>query len=678
MALGWIIDPGSAQFDLNDLTSTFVRGQSLPMPEPRTQYVSAVDVDGDTPYSSSYANRTITLTVEVKGTSASDLETTMGYLHQKVATINREAVASGDGIGGFLQYTSPSGAVIAFDVCSVTASAELDATYFFGFLSTVTLTFACKPLWRGAEVTLSDHVETSLPCLIFTETSIPGDGLAEARLVVDDDQGADQWWFTYGVQSRNYDSSNDAKLFYEAEGRTRLASATTTGTSGASASIAVRSPSLSPNYLAILSTQATGGGNHLTHVGEFRAYARVQTPSANTGAVSVALEWGLGDFRDYTRNASTTFPVDEYDGTWRLVDLGLINVPQIATGTQRWEGRVLAASTVAGDVIDVDYLFLVPTAEGSATVVASPTLSTPTSLTMRDEFDQAAGALNTKTAAVGGTWATANASGIGTGAFAVTASHTAARSPNGDSSASPGQYAILGSSTLTDVVVQADSAISLGASGGAATAAVVARYTDTSNLVRAGITASGTAGNVTFTFFVEKRVAGVATFLGTATAGVSPDSITGTLKLVIDAGGRFALVSGNATVVVGQDSALATGGTLASGKCGIAASGTASTATCTFDNFLAAPVVSDAAVFASQSAEMRHNVYIREDSTGTFWVEKTIEGDYPALPPSGLEGRTLRVIVKLCRNDPATMPDSAIDDLSAQLFVTPRGLLLPE
>ena len=92
MSAGWIIDPGSYQFNLNDLSSTFVVGQAYPPPSPVAQYVSAIDVDGDTLYSQRYPNRQVTLQVEVKGSTASAFESKLGQLQQKVGEINREAV----------------------------------------------------------------------------------------------------------------------------------------------------------------------------------------------------------------------------------------------------------------------------------------------------------------------------------------------------------------------------------------------------------------------------------------------------------------------------------------------------------------------------------------------------------------------------------------------------------
>ena len=68
----------------------------------------------------------------------------------------------------------------------------------------------------------------------------------------------------------------------------------------------------------------------------------------------------------------------------------------------------------------------------------------------------------------------------------------------------------------------------------------------------------------------------------------------------------------------------------------------------------------------------------REDSAGTASGRPRYEGDHLYVPASGPEGRQVRVIVKPCRNDPATLPDPASDDISARLALTPRYLALPE
>jgi hypothetical protein len=98
----------------------------------------------------------------------------------------------------------------------------------------------------------------------------------------------------------------------------------------------------------------------------------------------------------------------------------------------------------------------------------------------------------------------------------------------------------------------------------------------------------------------------------------------------------------------------------------------------TLDNFSAAAFVPDAAVFANQSITINSDTIEREDSSGTVWVQPSKdEGFYPRVPPAGVDGRKVRAVVKMCRNDPDTAADEAIDDISARLFVTPRYLSIP-
>ena len=82
-----------------------------------------------------------------------------------------------------------------------------------------------------------------------------------------------------------------------------------------------------------------------------------------------------------------------------------MTLQKVTAGTQRWEGRILAKSTVSGDDIDMDWLMLFPVDEGYGEVSAVARIVTPTAFSARDEFDQAAGNLTGKTAPVGGNWA---------------------------------------------------------------------------------------------------------------------------------------------------------------------------------------------------------------------------------------------------------------------------------
>lgn len=129
--------------------------------------------------------------------------------------------------------------------------------------------------------------------------------------------------------------------------------------------------------------------------------------------------------------------------------------------------------------------------------------------------------------------------------------------------------------------------------------------------------------------------------------------------------------------LTGQDSALATGGALAAGYCGLIDWYTSASAeTREYDNFYAYVPVLDAAIFASQSCEFRWDDVIREDSAGGFYQPVKHIGDHCLIPPAGAEARSVEVLVKACRNDPRTGADSAIDDLSVQVQYQPRGLVV--
>lgn len=530
--------------------------------------------------------------------------------------------------------------------------------------------------------------ETTLPCLIGTlPAGYPkGDVPALGRLTVTEAQGADQAWVTHGFETNDYyaftDSTGSGALFYEAETRTAAGGAAIaagpSGASGAGSNV-MRSAGLTSDYIAVLSTQATGGGAHLSHVGGFSVYARVQIPTTNTGTVTVGLEYSAGDFHRYVRNDPVTLDTT-WEGTWRLINLGIVSIPQLKTGTQRWEGRVIANSTVAGDTIDVDYLMLRPTMVWG---IASSVLRVPafTTVTARDGFAQTAGALAAKTLPVGGTWAGAG----DTDDFNVSGSGTVTRTAVSDSATTNGRFAIAGTSTLTNAY--ATIAINATVNQQAERAGVLLRYTDTSNYVFAGYDGGFVrvikvvAG--TPTTIVSTNLTGVFPTAGAAVAAV----LTGGRVLAwADANGRVVCQldftnSGYSQIgtAVGYDSALATGGTLATGKVGFydAFTGGAA-ATRTYDDFFAAPYVPDAAMFASQSMEFRWDGTIREDSAGAIWPEvSSFEGDNLRIPVTGREQRSVRFIVKACRNVPPAGPDAAIDDISATLAVTPRYLSVP-
>lgn len=608
-------------------------------------------------------------------------------IERKVQKLTRE--------GGSVQRVIPQGDAIFFDVQKARVDVPPDRAFGQWQRAEVSIVLDCRPFWRRAPQVLPDHVETTLPYLSFTEPTVGGAVPAVAKLKVDNDDTADQWTVIWGMRSWGYDPSVDAALFYEAEGRTLLGGSTAvvaTGASGAGNN-AVQSPLLAPSWLAVLGTQKTGGGNHLRHIGPYGVWARVQR-AGNAGDVGIRLEWGEGDYRRVIRNDQVTVPDQQKAGEWLLVYLGDVNLSRAVTGAQRWEGRVVANSTVAGtDRVIIDHLYLVP-AEKGGIASAVQALDVPTTFTARDEFNQAGGALAGKTLPIGGTWTGL----VGTTGFTVdTATKTAYRQTTNTDAyglASPS-----GATGLAGAIAQVDVLANQYVSDGQPLMGVFLRYVDANNYL--GCTISPSKQNDDTYLYVFKMVAGTTTVLQQLRqrhkvkkrkrkkgkgAPVNANAWY-TVRLMADASGRWVAwlfpqgTRGSEPVAAGRDTSLATGGALASGRAGLHdANGITTVVTRYYNNFFVAPLVPDMAAFAGRSLEVRYDRVQRQDGTGVLWTPvSSYEGDLLTIPPSQPEARTAELMVKMSRNDPDLLaPDSGIDDLSAQLTVARRGVNVPD
>jgi hypothetical protein len=188
---------------------------------------------------------------------------------------------------------------------------------------------------------------------------------------------------------------------------------------------------------------------------------------------------------------------------------------------------------------------------------------------------------------------------------------------------------------------------------------------------------------------VRKRVAGTVTTIATSSNQLVSPSTTYTIAVSADASGNFvaSLKLGSTTLksLSGTDSVLATAATLASGKGGMYDEYTAASpaVTRTYDNFelesySTSDAKNDAAIFASQSCEIRNDGVVREDSGGTVWNDVSrYEGDFLQVPATGRDARTVRFTLKAARYGPSIGADSGIDDISARLSYQPRGLTIP-
>jgi hypothetical protein len=434
---------------------------------------------------------------------------------------------------------------------------------------------------------------------------------------------------------------------------------TATGFAGTSTT---RSGSVSTNvFRATLTTSpvAVCGTGNQPHIGTFRNYLRFY-PTGTGVRVRLTYREGDGPLK------SLNWEVPVAANAWNEIDLGVFTVPPKLLGTQRWQGQWEAYTDTPGDTIDVDYAELVSAGEGFGRARRTISFETSSTFSARDEFDQTAGGLNAKTAPVGGAWAT---SGAATDFAVETSGKTAQRTVV---AAGGFRYAISGATGFAAQVSQVDfkasAIVDTEAQG------VIARWTDANNHLRVYVSGN----NLT----VQKVVASIPTTLGLV--GVSRVAATWyRTRVQVDAGGRWFVWHGSQAapelVASGQDSDLATGGTLASGKPGFVDQDTSDPATRNYDNFLAFAPVADAVCFSGQSIEFRSDDTIREDSTGTYWGRpQEYRGAPFFIPPAGDENRTSRVAVMLRRNDIYAMAAPNVsDNQTVEVRYTPRYLYLP-
>jgi len=672
---GLVIDPLSedaANVELNIADGSSYRPTSIDCPRPplKSVWASSFDTEGALPADAhGYENREITIGLRRYGTSSANLLTQLGYLAQKEAKINR---AAGRGnIGGTLKLTFPSGDSYVFDLVGASGAEQLHQAFISRQRTDGEIKFTALPFARGPEVQVATSSGNGV--MVFTAAAIKGEVSAAGRLVV----GAtsqDQWAVHVGLQSEHHDAAATAALSFNGTDLTPLGTSTDTGS-------AIRNTDLIPTWQAIGSTEIAGTG-HMTHVGDFQVWVRTRRPAGNTGAVSLRLSYAQGStFRNPTTNPQVDFDVGDREGVDCWSSLGQVHLPEPVLGSNKWQGRFEALSTVVGDELDIKAVRLLPTTEGYIELSALQLFDTPSSFVARSEFSTEAGVITGDSLAIGGTW-----TGAGDADDFSAAAGVATRTAVSDADVNTGRYAIAGTTTSTNQIVQVDFKYSAGPIIANTFLGVIARYTDTSNYLRAGITWQEVVPGIWFPhLMLEKRVAGTVTELDR----MMPSILTGswqTLRLMVDAAGRifvwlFPTDSTQGDVKLSlYDPVLATGGTLASGKAVLYdawASAVASTRS--YDNFQAFVPAVDAAIFAGRELELRHNGAMREETTAGEWSNvPERRGNYLRIPCAGMEGRTARLIVAGYRNDPDTMPNDIDDALTATLYATPRYLSVPE
>jgi len=606
------------------------------------------------------------------------LRSRTGTTFDQIRTIVQAKVARWQQEGGSIKRITSAGGVVFADV--VSASLQLPGTWSQAWKDydvAAELTIETLPEFYEAEVTLSDHVETTSAEIIFTETNIRGDYPARVRWVVDDDQGQSQLGLFWGVRSRNYSAGTTAARAYEAELMTPLDTAARAALTGASGGTVVTHGTVATNWTPVLSTSLPGN-TFLTHVGSYRWFCRYRT-SSGTG-LSVRGVYDVGDLVLPEENDPWYHPASTSGTAFYIADLGELRLSRAATGTHRWAGQIQAKGAAGGENVSLDRMWFQPLDEFAGVLRAPFAVGLEggfTSYSHRDGFNQTAGTLTGKSLEIGGTWAAAGDADP----FLTSGSGQVTRATTVDGSG--GHRESAGASTFAAQVSQVQlKTTALEVSGGIFQG-VLAKYSNDTNYTIAWCTPRP------FYTVVNLNVVVGGSIVYQHQSAVLPVMLVDTyytIRLLADAAGRALVWFARSTSdfgtseVLGSPVIVASGPATANGKPGIYDNNISSTAaTRVYNNFLAWVPSLDAVLNPSQSAELNTKAMTREDSTGVAWGPQSwVEGDLPRLPVAGREARTTQVFFKASRGDLNQLADTAIDDISAQGFYRPCWLYVPK
>jgi len=611
-------------------------------------------------------NRQISVPMVLKDAGGTTFATIRSYAQAKAALWQRER-----GIGKRILAT---GGTVYFDV--VASGLTLSGGWLQAQRSAdneAELRLEAIPDFYEPEVELASAEEKTAAELIKVIPDPGGDMPARVRIVVEEKQGADQRGLIWSLRSRHYSSATTAKVAYEAEELQVLDAARKVALSGASGGTVVQHGTISVGWTPIVGGRI-GGTAWPTHTGTNRIFARVY--SASGTLAQARLVWDVGDLVHPVENAPYRLPgaSDFY-----IADLGEVRLDKAPVGTHRWDWQIQAKGEEGNEDFKVDRVWIVNTDEGMGRLT-SPVSSGPdgfSAFSTRDEFNQTSGTLTGKVLPTGGTWTGAGDSDD----FTLDAtSHVVQRTATSDTTTLPtgGRLALAGTASYSSIIAQVDfkTGATLGSQG------LLLRYKDTSNFLWANVQIQANRTNVQ----IAKRIAGSGTNLVShLNPLVLPINTWYTLRFVALASGQWAFWlfraggSPSTPLYAGTDSAIATGGALASGLIGFYDYWVSpSENTRSYNNFAAWVPTPDAVLFASRAAQLTTDGMCRLDSGGSaYGPVSRVVGDLPRLPAGGLEGRSAELFIKQSRGDLGELPDTAMDDMGVKVYAERSWLTVP-
>ena len=635
---------------LNDRNPFYIAQDGLDMPVVSydEEYAESIYMEGGRRVRSREQNPEGKVTLMLTGgLTGSQVRT---YLDQLEQTVQACRV-----YGGTLALALEGTTTVTYDLESISLTA-LDVGEFQFERAVAEISVTTRPYGRLAPVSLVSNATSSDPIQSVSLANIPGSAPALVQATVTDTATQARDHLEIGLDA-DWDGSAALLIDSASLSVTGLAGSATTRT-GAYSSNGVIRATLASTQVGIC--EKTG----LPHKGRHRVKARVYGTDTGPMYARVAYRVASGS---WTRNGWVRVTaVTALDGFYEL-DLGLVTGS--AAGTL--SVRVEAYSQAGGDTLDVDYLLLIPAyrwAKAKGTVEPGATFAT------WDTFDQSAGNLDApKAANIGGNWGEANRTGAN-GFQVETTGHTAQRTTVSDASLDNGGcYAYLGSAVAACTV---QATVKWSASVVERRFGLLARYSEDTNNWVALTLSSSSIFPLDVGLVLLKKKAGAVSFIDTT--GYNPffevAGVTYPLRLELDADGSYRGYAGAVLYLSGSDPDLATGGTLASGKCGLYDAYTPATAnTRNYDDFQTTTPSATHVIDASGAVVLGDDSIARSDGTRP----PSFEGSYLTVPPAGREDRTHRLAVKMRRSDVDIAPDADITDSQrVDVTVTPRVVLL--
>lgn len=654
---------------LNDGNPFSLESIELPPPAKIVEWVRGSDGDGAVlARISMNENREVTARVRVEPQGTQDLALTkLGLIVDKLQEAERNPETGVD-----LVWT-PAGStktltlkVLSGEVTGLPITPTGDDAGWFVFAPIITVKLTCRPFLYGAEVG-PVSVTFAGPVGTLEVTGVPGDVAAEGRLRIIDNAAQSRRLVRFGIESRDYPIAAPPSLELDSD------SLVTAGFAGVGA---VRAGAYDPGSAGnnVVRATLTGsvvnvcGTGDLTHIGAFNVFARVYSSSASA-LVGLAWQDGDGGVRE---NAFVGVPAS---GAFSEVNLGTVEVDRALLGTQRWVGTVRAYDPLVAGTLDVDYIYLIPCGEGYGEARASYSYQ-PGLLTGLDSFlgTAAGGGLNGRVAPQGGTWVTSGVAGDFVFADApLVTDETISRSTVSEAS---GRIAQLGATNYAASEVGVDVRFT----APAFECAVSARNVDALNYSQLSFFYAQSVYGLTYRLVIAGSIVLTRTVIVSAQPGVWYR-----LRLVTYASGAVhGALTTQGGIVLGaidtQHSALAVGGTHATGKLAFFDVNIAATACIRYyDNFYTAiPGAEPVSINSGRALELRHDGAKRLDASGTYWGNPTYRGSPVLIPVAGTRGRKTRIAVVARRNDLYSAPDDVItDSTTAELRYTPRYLIAP-